>query len=192
MYLKSGQTLHPAAYQALGFQNCGMSCKISFLAFEKASTLHRLDGMRRLIDQLIYILVVCFRCLDIGGGSHCLDTSPSAQFHACCLYWQHPSLPGATLFPRYRTTCSMPAVSTGSIPPCLLPPSSPGTVQPVPCLLSLLAASHPAWCHPLPQVQYNQFHASCLYWQHPALPGATLFPRYNQSLSSSLIPAISS
>ena len=29
-----------------------------------------------------------------------LDTSPNAQFHGCCLYWQHPWLPWLSTFPR--------------------------------------------------------------------------------------------
>jgi hypothetical protein len=29
-----------------------------------------------------------------------LDTSSGAQFHQCCLYWQHPTLPSVDLFPR--------------------------------------------------------------------------------------------
>nr|CAG4650307.1 EOG090X09DI [Sida crystallina] len=29
-----------------------------------------------------------------------LDTSTNAQFHACCLYWQHPWLPWLSTFPR--------------------------------------------------------------------------------------------
>lgn len=44
------------------------------------------------------------RCLNIAGGSHCLDTSASTQFHAACLYWQHPSLPGIPLYPRFGLT----------------------------------------------------------------------------------------
>lgn len=41
------------------------------------------------------------RCLDIGEGNHCLDTSLNTQFHSACLYWQHPALPGVQLFPRH-------------------------------------------------------------------------------------------
>ncbi|CAL8100979.1 unnamed protein product [Orchesella dallaii] len=32
-----------------------------------------------------------------------LDTSLGAQFHQCCLYWQHPYLPTVKLFPREST-----------------------------------------------------------------------------------------
>jgi len=41
------------------------------------------------------------RCLDIASGEHYLDTSASTQFHSACLYWQHPTLPGLSLFPRF-------------------------------------------------------------------------------------------
>jgi len=44
------------------------------------------------------------RCLNIADGAHCLDTSASTQFHAACLYWQHPSLPGLPLYPRFGQT----------------------------------------------------------------------------------------
>ncbi|XP_023016168.1 humpty dumpty [Leptinotarsa decemlineata] len=39
------------------------------------------------------------RCLDKNTETT-LDTSPNAKFHQCCLYWQQPSLPWLTLFPR--------------------------------------------------------------------------------------------
>ncbi|XP_068629777.1 protein downstream neighbor of son homolog isoform X2 [Battus philenor] len=38
------------------------------------------------------------RCLDTLSPT--LDTSPRAQFHHTCLYWQHPQLPWLQLFPR--------------------------------------------------------------------------------------------
>nr|CAG4651982.1 EOG090X09DI [Triops cancriformis] len=43
------------------------------------------------------------RCLDPTReeDSHTLDTSTNAQFHQCCLYWQHPHLPWLNLFPRH-------------------------------------------------------------------------------------------
>ncbi|XP_014249104.1 protein downstream neighbor of son homolog [Cimex lectularius] len=43
------------------------------------------------------------RCVESGGGG-CLglDTSPNANFHQCCLYWQHPNLTWVDLFPRTR------------------------------------------------------------------------------------------
>jgi len=45
------------------------------------------------------------RCADIepsgtSARSSQLDTSLGAQFHQCCLYWQHPSIPTVCLFPR--------------------------------------------------------------------------------------------
>ncbi|XP_044258415.1 protein downstream neighbor of son homolog [Tribolium madens] len=39
------------------------------------------------------------RCLDQNTGTN-LDISPNSKFHQCCLYWQQPSLPWLTLFPR--------------------------------------------------------------------------------------------
>ncbi|KAJ8984725.1 hypothetical protein NQ317_004989 [Molorchus minor] len=39
------------------------------------------------------------RCLDDNTGTT-LDTSPNAKFYQCCLYWQQPSLPWLSLFPR--------------------------------------------------------------------------------------------
>lgn len=39
------------------------------------------------------------RCLDSNTGTT-LDISPNAKFYQCCLYWQQPSLPWLTLFPR--------------------------------------------------------------------------------------------
>lgn len=49
------------------------------------------------------------RCIDMepnqntksfsSSGSQ-LDTSLGAQFHQCCLYWQHPYLPTVKMFPR--------------------------------------------------------------------------------------------
>jgi len=44
------------------------------------------------------------RCLNINSGSHCLDQSTNAEFHAACLYWQHPALPGTHLFPRFTVS----------------------------------------------------------------------------------------
>jgi len=44
------------------------------------------------------------RCLNLTSGSHCLDQSTNAEFHAACLYWQHPALPGTTLFPRFTVS----------------------------------------------------------------------------------------
>lgn len=40
------------------------------------------------------------RCLDMEKCDTSLDVSPNAKFHQCCMYWQHPSLPWLTLFPR--------------------------------------------------------------------------------------------
>ncbi|KAK6642000.1 hypothetical protein RUM44_013723 [Polyplax serrata] len=46
------------------------------------------------------------RCLDacdsekILGRNTQLDVTTNAKFHQCCLYWQHPSIPWLTLFPR--------------------------------------------------------------------------------------------
>lgn len=40
------------------------------------------------------------RCLDLKTASTGLDISPGARFHQSTLYWQHPSLPWLTLFPR--------------------------------------------------------------------------------------------
>lgn len=39
------------------------------------------------------------RCLDNNTGTT-LDISPNAKFYQCCLFWQQPSLPWLTLFPR--------------------------------------------------------------------------------------------
>ncbi|KAF4517264.1 hypothetical protein B566_EDAN008598 [Ephemera danica] len=48
------------------------------------------------------------RCLDLRsddcGASPSLDTGANAQFHQCCLVWQHPSLPWLSLFPRSGST----------------------------------------------------------------------------------------
>ncbi|XP_054262662.1 protein downstream neighbor of son homolog [Macrosteles quadrilineatus] len=41
------------------------------------------------------------RCVDSTNSS--LDTSPNAQFHQCCLVWQHPVLPWLELYPRQST-----------------------------------------------------------------------------------------
>lgn len=43
------------------------------------------------------------RCLDSSSTAMSLDTSPNAKFHQCCLYWQQPSLPWLSLFPRTNT-----------------------------------------------------------------------------------------
>lgn len=43
------------------------------------------------------------RCLDSSSTATSLDTSPNAKFHQCCLYWQQPSLPWLSLFPRMNT-----------------------------------------------------------------------------------------
>lgn len=50
------------------------------------------------------------RCLDTRTSTS-LDTSPNAQFHQCCLYWQHPVLPWINLFPRKaaRSTITLPS-----------------------------------------------------------------------------------
>lgn len=40
------------------------------------------------------------RCLDSSCTATSLDNSPNAKFHQCCLYWQQPSLPWLSLFPR--------------------------------------------------------------------------------------------
>ncbi|EEZ98590.1 protein downstream neighbor of son homolog [Tribolium castaneum] len=39
------------------------------------------------------------RCLDQNTDTN-LNISPNSKFHQCCLYWQQPSLPWLTLFPR--------------------------------------------------------------------------------------------
>lgn len=39
------------------------------------------------------------RCLD-NNTATTLDISPNAKFYQCCLYWQQPSLPWLSLFPR--------------------------------------------------------------------------------------------
>ena len=39
------------------------------------------------------------RCL-WGNNNTELDTSPNAEFYQRCLVWQHPSLPGVSVFPR--------------------------------------------------------------------------------------------
>ncbi|GLV38678.1 humpty dumpty [Carabus blaptoides fortunei] len=56
------------------------------------------------------------RCLDTRTSTS-LDTSPNAQFHQCCLYWQHPVLPWLQLFPRTQTkiSASISGFATGSI-----------------------------------------------------------------------------
>lgn len=51
------------------------------------------------------------RCIDMEPSQNSrsfspasqLDTSLGAQFHQCCLYWQHPYLPTVKLFPRENT-----------------------------------------------------------------------------------------
>lgn len=40
------------------------------------------------------------RCLDLERNETDLDISPGAKFHQGTLYWQHPSLPWLTLYPR--------------------------------------------------------------------------------------------
>ncbi|KAF5307313.1 hypothetical protein FQR65_LT07029 [Abscondita terminalis] len=45
------------------------------------------------------------RCLN-SKSETTLDTSPNAQFHQCCLYWQQPYLPWLELFPRSQGTSS--------------------------------------------------------------------------------------
>lgn len=39
------------------------------------------------------------RCLNTNSDTN-LDNSPNAKFHQCCLFWQQPSLPWLSLFPR--------------------------------------------------------------------------------------------
>ncbi|KAJ6642753.1 Protein downstream neighbor of son like [Pseudolycoriella hygida] len=49
------------------------------------------------------------RCMDPKTASIGLDFSPGARFHHSTLYWQHPSLPWLTLYPRNvksNTSCS--------------------------------------------------------------------------------------
>ncbi|XP_075233388.1 humpty dumpty [Lycorma delicatula] len=43
------------------------------------------------------------RCLDTTSNNenYSLDTSANAQFHQCCLVWQHPVLPWVELYPRH-------------------------------------------------------------------------------------------
>lgn len=47
----------------------------------------------------------------VTGFARCLtsslDTSPNAQFHQCCLFWQQPFLPWINLFPRTNTKSSI-------------------------------------------------------------------------------------
>ncbi|KAK4881478.1 hypothetical protein RN001_004797 [Aquatica leii] len=45
------------------------------------------------------------RCLN-NKSDTTLDTSPNAQFHQCCLYWQQPYLPWLGLFPRSQGNSS--------------------------------------------------------------------------------------
>lgn len=40
------------------------------------------------------------RCIDSNSEDCSLDTSANAQFHQCCLVWQHPVLPWVELYPR--------------------------------------------------------------------------------------------
>lgn len=50
------------------------------------------------------------RCLDSRCTTTSLDTSPNAKFHQCCLYWQQPSLPWLSLFPRTNSKMATPAL----------------------------------------------------------------------------------
>nr|CAG4637914.1 EOG090X09DI [Chydorus sphaericus] len=52
-----------------------------------------------------------------------VDTSTNAQFHQCCLVWQHPWLPWLSLFPRDVKTSSLSTLHVGmdpSISNCLI------------------------------------------------------------------------
>lgn len=46
------------------------------------------------------------RCLD-NNTETTLDISPNAKFYQCCLYWQQPTLPWLTLFPRNSNKLQM-------------------------------------------------------------------------------------
>ncbi|KAL0266856.1 UNVERIFIED_CONTAM: hypothetical protein PYX00_009292 [Menopon gallinae] len=66
------------------------------------------------------------RCVDTssikeGKTIGSLDTSPNAQFHQCCLYWQHPNIPWLQLFPRNLKKANASMISTQlEIAPMLL------------------------------------------------------------------------
>lgn len=51
---------------------------------------------------IVYRFVRCLDTSSIKEGTTIgsLDTSPNAQFHQCCLYWQHPNISWLQLFPR--------------------------------------------------------------------------------------------
>ena len=63
------------------------------------------------------------RCLDIAEGNHFLDTSSSTQFHSACLYWQHPSIPGLSLYPRFILGWDRISGSAGIIRPDIRHPA---------------------------------------------------------------------
>ena len=48
----------------------------------------------------LFPMVSFVRCLNLESASTSMDISPGARFHQATLYWQHPSLPWLTLFPR--------------------------------------------------------------------------------------------
>lgn len=85
------------------------------------------------------------RCIWGGhtdSGSSDLDTSPNAEFYQRCLVWQHPSLPGVTLFPRDGIGNNRAAGAAGATR------SAPGSTGPYadPDLSSVL---HASWCEAL-------------------------------------------
>ena len=74
-----------------------------------------------------------------NGSSSDLDTSPNAQFYQRCLVWQHPSLPGVSLFPRDGTKmASAPTLSRSS--------SASGSSTGPYADPRLSASLHASWC----------------------------------------------
>lgn len=60
------------------------------------------------ISEEASALTAFTRCLD-NNTDTTLDISPNAKFYQCCLYWQQPSLPWLTLFPRIANKSQIPS-----------------------------------------------------------------------------------